>query len=743
MMTPEAADAERQKQNQENKRRAASERARAESDARGANSGKAEAAPDHVGAWVDEASAAAGVTYSPLDFASYLASCVFCLACMIGGITIAVGQQTWLSAVAKQYGPNFLLIAWPVIEWSGTVAIAAILARGAQKGIGRILDEIAWREIGQLCLIAAGNYFASALLYFVFPSFENGPDLFDTFLRLVGALVEGGLSLLLLSGIAYGNFEAVKTIIGEKKRQADGAAREIANEREKRAREEEERRLEPLKRAAKEAEERARAAAREAAARAFEEAARAKLPVDLLTRASAKTPQESAALYAGNAIWQTNGGIYLGCKVDDPDAKEKFPLQKRRKLPHVSANSPVKSHWHYNGELVEFSGVQHVVSFGRNGSGKSRKLLLPNLLKLGDWSIAVVDPKGELCAHTALHRSRGENHKVFVFDPFGVMPERYPHLCAKYPELFKSHGLNVLAAIKSKSDSFADDAADVAASLVKPEKEHDKYWSMAAQGLIEGLILAAKVDKFGEQANLNDIRRILSNPPETLAEFCVERVEQLGKDNPEMVARLGEFTKHRGDDRENNGVRRLAKVYTNWMGSAPMQRSLEGGTFDPTMMKKTPTTVYLVVPTKQLTKKAVWLRMMITSLLMPLLDSAEIKAGQVPVLFMLDEFAQLGHMEIIKETYAALRGYGVKLWTIWQGVNQASDLYGGEWWKTFPSQAGAVQSFATANDGDTAEYFSHFYGEREKERKTQSRTRARTSTKGKTSGSGGGNAHHE
>ncbi len=53
---------------------------------------------------------------------------------------------------------------------------------------------------------------------------------------------------------------------------------------------------------------------------------------------------------------------------------------------------------------------------------------------------------------------------------------------------------------------------------------------------------------------------------------------------------------------------------------------------------------------------------MATSILLPLLRSVE--AAPVPALLMLDEFAQLGHMEVIQDNYALLRGFAVKLWTV-------------------------------------------------------------------------------
>ena len=125
-------------------------------------------------------------------------------------------------------------------------------------------------------------------------------------------------------------------------------------------------------------------------------------------------------------------------------------------------------------------------------------------------------------------------------------------------------------------------------------------------------------------------------------------------------------------------------------------------------LKETPTTVYLVLPPEFLASHGVWLRMMVASILRPLLRA--VTRPRVPVLFMLDEFAQLGRMEIIEDNYALMRGYGVKLWTIWQDLNQAKNLYD-ERWESFISNAGMVQSFAP-QDMTTRKYLSELADER-------------------------------
>lgn len=68
---------------------------------------------------------------------------------------------------------------------------------------------------------------------------------------------------------------------------------------------------------------------------------------------------------------------------------------------------------------------------------------------------------------------------------------------------------------------------------------------------------------------------------------------------------------------------------------------------------------------------------MVTSVLLPLLRSVE--NAKVPVLFMLDEFAQLGPMPVIENNLALMRGYGLKLWPVFQDLAQAKALYKERW----------------------------------------------------------------
>ena len=147
-------------------------------------------------------------------------------------------------------------------------------------------------------------------------------------------------------------------------------------------------------------------------------------------------------------IWATNAGVYLGL-LPEGGTDALRPLTGKENDPSLPRSAKYRTTWKPDGDnQAQFIGEAHIATFGAMGVGKSRKLLMPNLLRLRDWSIVVVDPKGELCAHTAVARAQHKDHQVFVLDPFEVIKTNYPRLFKKHSELFTSCGFNPVAALR-------------------------------------------------------------------------------------------------------------------------------------------------------------------------------------------------------------------------------------------------------------------------------------------------------
>jgi type IV secretion system protein VirD4 len=71
---------------------------------------------------------------------------------------------------------------------------------------------------------------------------------------------------------------------------------------------------------------------------------------------------------------------------------------------------------------------------------------------------------------------------------------------------------------------------------------------------------------------------------------------------------------------------------------------------------------------------------------------------------MMEEFATLGHMEIMERAAAYFPGFGIKLWAVLQDITQLRRYYHSSW-ETFLGNAGLVQCFANG-DQATLDYIA-------------------------------------
>ncbi|CDL00997.1 Putative protein virD4 [Magnetospirillum gryphiswaldense MSR-1 v2] len=88
-------------------------------------------------------------------------------------------------------------------------------------------------------------------------------------------------------------------------------------------------------------------------------------------------------------------------------------------------------------------------------------------------------------------------------------------------------------------------------------------------------------------------------------------------------------------------------------------------------------TIYIAVPSANLTSHAPLLRMWIATLIKTLSLRRTLPANRT--LFMLDEAAQLGPLDDLRTAITLLRGYGVQTWSFWQDLSQLKLLYPMDW----------------------------------------------------------------
>ena len=393
-------------------------------------------------------------------------------------------------------------------------------------------------------------------------------------------------------------------------------------------------------------------------------------------------------------LWATDGGVYFGNRVlPDQATLDRSLLDEEWQV------VPNKLH--------RYTGDRHLVTVGPSGTGKTRRLLIPNLIFLTNWSILVVDPKGTLAALTGPYRNSVHPNSVMVIDPFAVLERDYPALVRKYPFL-KSAGFNSVAALDPESDDFPDDARGLAEAIVRVEDKDHPHWERSAQDLVAGLTMCDRIEN-GVQSSMVAVRDWVGAEAETLAREIKENLLPLARGKHDAIpAKLNRFTKISGDNRELFSILSAAQTHTGWLDSPPIQRDVSKGAADFGRMKHQPMTVYLILPPRYLATHSTWLRLMVTAVLQPLMRS--VRPATVPVLLILDEFAQLGHLPIIENNLALMREYGVKLWPVFQDLAQAQDIYKTRW-ESFVGNAGVLQAFAP-QDLTTRKYLSELSGQR-------------------------------
>lgn len=361
---------------------------------------------------------------------------------------------------------------------------------------------------------------------------------------------------------------------------------------------------------------------------------------------------------------------------------------------------------HEVGPPMRYGGDQHVLVFGPNGSGKGTRLLVPNLLQCEGRSIFVIDPKGELAAITAPYRRT--LGKVVVVNPFGVLTDG-----RGYRDL-QSDGFNPLAGLDPSSPSFNADAALLADALVQITG-NDPHWDGSAQALIAALIMYAVIEakQKRQTATMRRVRELLCQasgegnpkldiPPYGIPALAAEMMQSAVAGLRNKAAQFTDWTN------EIRSIASAAKRQTEAFDDDAIADDLDRNGFDPRAMKREPMTVYVILPPEMMARHAKWLRLVLSAAINGVLRVRH--RGEPRALFMLDEFAALGHLQVIETVWALVRGYGIQIMPVLQDMNQLKGLYK-ERWETFIGMAGAVTSFRP-NDLTTARWISERAGER-------------------------------
>ena len=360
------------------------------------------------------------------------------------------------------------------------------------------------------------------------------------------------------------------------------------------------------------------------------------------------------------------------------------------------------------GQLLTYGGDGHCLTFGPTGSGKGVSVVVPNLLTY-PGSVVCIDPKGAIAPITAQQRA-AMGQKIVLLDPFGEVASAIGSRgnAGAWPALPTS-SVNPFGHLDRASTDVVDDARLIASGMIAQESEKNRFFSDSARLVLEALILYLLETR--GVVLLEAVFDLAFKPREAFAGEVLADMKALGED--ETASALQAHIAHMAGLIENLTGDAGSSVWSTLYRSLSLLKSprllpaMQPSGVSFAEMKETPTTLYLVLPARHLETHGIWLRLMLSVLIGQLSDA---RRADYPVLFVIDECAALGRLQILETAVGLMRGYGLKLWLIFQDLPQLKSVYEGRW-ESFISNSGMKQFF-NVNDLETADFVSKYLGEK-------------------------------
>lgn len=379
-------------------------------------------------------------------------------------------------------------------------------------------------------------------------------------------------------------------------------------------------------------------------------------------------------------------------------------------------------------ELREGSG--HLITFAPTRAGKGTSQIIPNLIS---WrgSAIVIDVKGENYKLSAGYRKEKLGQRVIRFAPFEDEGECWnPIMCIR---------ANPDATNPTSEEE--EDARYLTNLLIAPSgSKEDQFWENSAKNFLEGLILhvrtslligAEELEKYSDiedeepefeamlrERSMQEVRRLLALNKDSFTSLLDA---MMGSNRP-IVKQAGSImARLRGEaGKTAESILSVAMEQTSVWAYSRLRRSTyipkntsnnEPGEndFEFSDLRDSNTTLYIIVPPEYLAEYRRVLRVLIGMAMRELKNTyKQAVKDQPPVLFMLDEFPQLGYMQPIEESLLYLAGYGIRFWFFVQDLSQLKQHYP-KTWRTFMANTG-TQCFYGVSDIETAKLVSEMAG---------------------------------
>lgn len=348
---------------------------------------------------------------------------------------------------------------------------------------------------------------------------------------------------------------------------------------------------------------------------------------------------------------------------------------------------------------------------GGPGSFKTQSFVLTNIVNIRDCSIVVTDPKGEVYEQTAnIKKAQGYEVRVINFKNM-VASDRYNSFDYVRKDIDATTVSN--AVISSKND---------------PKKKD--IWFNSQLSLLKSLILYAKFELPPESRNMTGILDFLQKyDPEINKDGDSELDNQfmvLEKTHPARRSYELGFKKSQDQTRVSIIISLLTTIGDYIDEEVGDFTSVNDFFFQEIGKKKV--ALYVLIPTMDKTWESL-INLFFTQLFQELYLLGDNNGAKlpVPVVFLLDEFPNLGKFNDYEEFLATCRGYRIGCCTIVQNHSQMIDKYGKDKAESILGNCALKICLGNVNE-TSANYFSNLTGKTTVKVDTQGRSISRGKT---------------
>ncbi|MCQ2748615.1 MAG: type IV secretory system conjugative DNA transfer family protein [Clostridia bacterium] len=358
-----------------------------------------------------------------------------------------------------------------------------------------------------------------------------------------------------------------------------------------------------------------------------------------------------------------------------------------------------------NVRLSKAKSYEHVVVIGPTGCGKSSSFIIPNVLDLdGKTSVVVSDPKGEI-HDTCKPYLESMGYNVMKIDPFQSIIRYNPLLiAADNTELKEIAQLVMINGNKSYEAATGGSSGGAEWLSMSEPLLVASFMYVRAKGLKKDIPEAMKIILYKD---INELDAIFKEYPPAYQEFMMfAQSKESTKTMSSIKVTLANALKLFNDEKIRQFVETpfKKKVINGKECFVPQFNLL----FHPKILREKPTALFVCVPERKALFAMPLMSVFYSQLLNKTMDYA-VGNDYVPVLFLLDEFANIGTLPGFAALVATARSRKLGVAIALQGMEQLKANYGEETAYNILNNM-KTKLFYAGLTGTSAEYVSQLAG---------------------------------